>query len=88
MATVSRISTPVKGLALVHPDEVGVGGTDEVRRRRSRGIGKRRPAPLAPPQDALDPELTHQASDALLADANAVRLTQLGVHARRGAEDL
>src|SRR3954465_15678994 len=56
---------------------------DEVRRRRSSGIRDRRAAPLPAPRDTFQLELAHQAGDTLPADADAMRLPQLGVPARR-----
>ena len=67
---------------LVRPSS-GEAATDEVRRRRGRGAGDRCAPPPSATRDALELELAHQAGDAFAADADPVRLAQLGMHPRR-----
>src|SRR5204863_1953502 len=72
-------------LDVADPQAVGLrageGAVDQIGRRWAGRIAGGRPWP-APAAGAEDAEITHQASDALSADADPVGQAQLGVDAR------
>src|SRR6266576_2784198 len=67
----------------LRPGKVAV---DEVRGRLALRVADGRAHPAATAVGATDPELTHQASDALLADPDAVAELQLGVDPGRAVD--